>query len=120
MCTKMMLKSVNMFKKFTEHTRSSSKILVFRCAYHQGMDERVEKDKDPNGGGHVAHASPHAHHGSGVMVGLQCGAEFALGENDQGVEDLIKLAQVEDPAIVCEALVPKTASLGVGWVTVAS
>ncbi|KAG7051698.1 GNS1/SUR4 family protein, partial [Colletotrichum scovillei] len=53
---------------------------------------------------------PHAHHGTGVVVGLEGGAELALGKDDEGVEDLVELAQVEDPAVEGESLVPDSAS----------
>jgi hypothetical protein len=36
-----------------------------------GMDERVEEDEDPDGHRHVAHASPHTHHGTGMVVRLE-------------------------------------------------
>lgn len=79
------------------------------------MDKGVEEAEDPDGAGHVAHTSPHAHHGSGVVVGLQSRAVLALGQDDEGVENLVELAQVEDPAVEVEALGPQAAGLkGVG------
>lgn len=47
--------------------------------YHQSVDKGVEEAEDPDGAGHVAHTSPHAHHGSGVVVSLQSRAVLALG-----------------------------------------
>lgn len=73
------------------------------------MDERVDEDEDPDGSRHVAHAGPHAHHGAGMVVGLEGGAELPLGEDDEGIQDLVELAEVEDPAVKGEALVPEPA-----------
>lgn len=75
------------------------------------MNARVDKGEHPNGCGHVSHAGPHAHHGAGVVVGLQGGAKSALGQNDEGIEDLIELAEVEDPAVESQALIPQPASV---------
>lgn len=75
------------------------------------MDERVDQNKYPDGSRHVTHTSPHAKHGTGVMVGLQGRAEFALGEDNEGVQNFVKLAQVENPAIVVESFVPNTSHL---------
>lgn len=80
--------------------------------HHHCVDPRVDKDEHPNGWGHVAHASPHAHHGTGVVVGLERGAQLAFGQNDEGIEDLVELAEVEDPAIKGQALVPDAPRVG--------
>ena len=80
---------------------------------HEGVDEGVDEDEDPDGDGHVADARPHAEHGAGVVVRLQGGAELALGEDDEGVEDLVELAQVEDPAVVAQPFVPHASHLEV-------
>lgn len=80
-------------------------------AYHESVDKRVELDKNPDGGRHVAHARPHAQHGAGVVVGLQGRAGLALGQDDEGVEDLVELAEVKEPAVVGKALVPDAAGL---------
>lgn len=82
---------------------------------HESMDERIDQSEDPNRSRHVAHASPHAQHGASVMIGLQSRTELALGENDERVQDLVEFAQVEDPAVVVEALVPDASHLGVAW-----
>ena len=79
--------------------------------YHHGMDEGVNQDEDPDGRGHVSHTSPHAQHGTGVVVGLQGGAGLALGEDDEGIKDLVELAQVEDPAVVSQTLGPHATKL---------
>lgn len=82
-------------------------------SYHQGMNEGVHKAEDPNGRSHVADTSPHAHHSTGVMVGLQGRALLALGEDDDGVQDLVELAEVENPTVESESLVPQAASVGI-------
>jgi hypothetical protein len=46
-----------------------------------------------------------------MVIGLQSRAELSLGEDDEGVEDLVELAKIEDPAIVSQALVPETTRL---------
>lgn len=79
--------------------------------HHHGMDTRVDKGEHPDGCRHVAHTGPHAHHGAGVVVRLQGRAELALGQDDKGVEDLVELAQVEDPAVKGQALVPQSADV---------
>lgn len=76
------------------------------------MDGRVDQRKDPDRGRHVADTGPHAHHRAGVVVGLQGGALLALGQDDGGVDDLVELGQVEDPAEVGQALVPETTHVG--------
>lgn len=45
-----------------------------------------------------------------MVVGLKGRAELALGENDEGVENLVKLAEIEDPTIVSQTLIPHTAT----------
>lgn len=70
------------------------------------MDAGVDKSKHPDRCGHVAHTGPHAHHGASMVVSLQRGAKLALGQDDEGIEDFIELAQVEDPAVEGQSLVP--------------
>ena len=82
------------------------------------MDTRVDKGKHPDRGRHVAHTSPHAHHGTGVVVGLEGGAKLALGKNNESVEDLVELAQVENPAVESKTLVPETARLEAAGLTI--
>lgn len=76
------------------------------------MDSGVDEDKHPNGRRHVAHTGPHAHHGTGVVVGLESGAQLALGQDDESVENLVELAEVEDPSVESQALVPDAAHVG--------
>lgn len=78
---------------------------------HERVDERVEDGKDPDRGRHVADARPHAHHGAGMVVRLQGRAFLSLCEDDDGVEDLVELGQVEQPAEEGEARVPQTAHI---------
>lgn len=75
------------------------------------MDERVEEGEDPDGRGHVSDASPHAHHGTSVVVSLESGGPFALCEDDGGVEDFVELGEVEEEAKVGESTVPETADV---------
>lgn len=73
------------------------------------MDSRVEEDEDPDGCRHVAHTSPHGHHSTGVVVSLECRAVFALGKDNQGINNLVELADVKDPTVECQPLVPNSA-----------
>lgn len=50
-----------------------------------------------------------------MVVGLQGRALLALGQNDRGVDNLVELGQIEEPAKVSQALVPKTSSIGGVW-----
>lgn len=74
---------------------------------HDGVDERVEDDKDPDGGGLVVDAGPHGDHGTGVVVGLEEGGAAALEDDDDGIDDLVELGEVEDVAPVAERTVPE-------------
>lgn len=76
------------------------------------MNSRIDKNKHPNGRRHVAHASPHAHHGTGVVVGLERGAQLALGQDNKSIENLVKLAEIEDPSVEGQTLVPDAAHIG--------
>lgn len=82
------------------------------------MDERVDENKHPDGRGHEAHTSPHAHHGTSMVVCLQGRARLSLGEDNECVEDLVELAEVEDPAIVRQTLGPHASTLNLGRKTV--
>lgn len=61
------------------------------ATYHQGMNSRVEKNKQPDWRRHISDAGPHAKHCTGMMKRLQRGAGFALGQDDCRVQDLIEL-----------------------------
>jgi hypothetical protein len=76
------------------------------------VDERVDKDKHPDRRGHVTDASPHAQHGACVVVGLESCASLALCDNDHGVDNLVELGEVEEPAPEGKALVPEAANVG--------
>lgn len=79
------------------------------------MDEAVDEDEHPDRRAHVAHASPHAQHSAGMVVCLQSRAALALCDNDESVQDLVELAEVEDPAPEGQSLVPQSSNIsGVG------
>lgn len=84
------------------------------------MNARIDKDKHPNRRRHVAHTGPHAHHGASMVVSLESRAQTALGEDDEGVEDLVELAQVENPAVESQALVPDAAQISAAGSAIAS
>lgn len=84
------------------------------------MNEAVDEDKHPDGRAHVAHTSPHAKHCARMVVGLQSRATLALCDNDERVQDLVELAQIEDPAPESETLVPQSSNVGVIGSTVRS
>lgn len=66
---------------------------------HQGVDEGVEDDEDPDGRGHVSDAGPHAEDGAGVVVALEEGGGSSLEQDNDGVEDLVVLGQVEEVGV---------------------
>ena len=65
------------------------------------MDARVDKREHPDGRTHIAHTSPHTEHSTSMMIRLKSGASLALGQDDHGVDDLVELAQVEEPTPEC-------------------
>jgi hypothetical protein len=77
------------------------------------VNETVDEDEHPNGRAHVAHTSPHAKHRARMVVGLQGRATLALCDNDERVQDLVELAQIEDPTPESESLVPQSSNVGV-------
>lgn len=81
-------------------------------SYHKSVDEAVDEDEHPDRWAHVAHTGPHAEHGASVVVCLQSRAALALRNNDEGVQDLVKLAEVEDPAPESQSLVPQSSNVG--------
>lgn len=82
------------------------------------MDTGVDLNEHPDGWGHVTNASPHRKHSSGVVVLLESCAALSLDQNNNCVENLVKLGEVEPPAPKCEALVPHPAYIGGIWETV--
>ena len=76
--------------------------------YHHGVNGRVDQSKDPNRRRNVPNTSPHAHHSTGVVIGLQGGALLALGQDNGGVKHLVELGQVENPPQVGQSLIPQT------------
>lgn len=79
--------------------------------YHKSVDEAVDEDKHPDRRAHIAHTSPHAQHGACVVVRLQSRAALALCDNDEGVQDLVELAEVEDPTPEGQSLVPQSSNI---------
>lgn len=47
-----------------------------------------------------------------MVVGLKSCASLALCDNDHGVDNLVELRKVEEPAPECKALVPEAANIG--------
>ncbi|KAH6606657.1 hypothetical protein Trco_005810 [Trichoderma cornu-damae] len=74
-------------------------------------DELLQRVEGTDGGGDdvVDRGAPGDR---GGVFGHDGRAVLALGQDDEGVEDLVELAEVEDPAVVVEALVPHAARLG--------
>lgn len=72
------------------------------------MNTRVEEHKDEDGRAHVSNTDPHADDGSGVVVALQVTGLLSLHQDDDGVDNLVKLAEVEDPAVECESFIPQS------------
>lgn len=73
---------------------------------HESVDQGVEGNKHPDGRGCGADPGPHGQHGAGVVVSLEERRLAALGEDDEGVEDLVELGEVEEVAVVREAVAP--------------
>lgn len=71
---------------------------------HQGVDEGVEDDKDPDWGGHVSNSGPHAEDGARVVVALQQGGRSALEKDDGGIENLVVLGEVEEVSVEGQTL----------------
>lgn len=65
---------------------------------HQGVDEGVKHNKDPNWRRLVSDPGPHAHHGTGVVVALQKRAWSSFQQDDGGVDDFVELGNVEPPS----------------------
>lgn len=99
---------------------SVARVQAFRKSHHKSVDEAVDEDKHPDRRAHVAHTSPHAQHSACVVVGLQSRAALALCDNDERVQDLVELAQIEDPAPESETLVPQSSNVSVIGSTVRS
>jgi hypothetical protein len=73
------------------------------------MDSRVDEHEHPDRRAHVPDSGPHAKHGSRMMVSLESAAPLALGNDDQGINDLVELAEVEPPAPECQSFIPQAA-----------
>lgn len=75
------------------------------------MNEAVDEDKHPNRRAHIAHTSPHAQHSACVVICLQSRAALALCDNNEGVQNLVELAEVEDPTPEGQSLVPQSSDV---------
>lgn len=80
--------------------------------HHKSVDEAVDEDEHPDRRAHVAHTSPHTQHSACVVVCLQSCATLALCDNDESVQDLVELAEVEEPAPEGKSFVPQSSNIG--------
>lgn len=69
--------------------------------HHDRVNEGINQNKDPDRRRHVADASPHADHGSSMMICLQKAALLAFGDDDESINNLVELGHVEEPAVEC-------------------
>jgi len=76
------------------------------------MNCAVDENKHPDWRAHVSDAGPHAQHGACMVVRLQGRTTLALREDDQGVEDLVELADIEHPAPEGQPLIPQATNIG--------
>jgi hypothetical protein len=72
------------------------------------MDEAVHEDEHPDRRAHVSNTCPHAEHGSGMVICLQGRASFSLCQDNEGIENLIELAQVKKPSIKGQSFKPES------------
>lgn len=79
--------------------------------YHQRVNQRIDENKDPDRRRHISHTSPHAQHGTSMVIGLESRAELSLGKNDEGIQNLVELAEVENPAVESDTFGPEAAGL---------
>ena len=70
---------------------------------HQGVDEGVKDDKDPDWGGHVSDSRPHGENCARVVVALQQGGRSALEEDDGCIEDLVVFGEIEEVRVEGQA-----------------
>lgn len=73
---------------------------------HDGVDQGVENDKDPDWWRGESNSGPHGEHCTCVVVGLQKGGLLALGQDDEGVDDFVEFGEIEEEAKVGETLFP--------------
>lgn len=91
---------------------------VDTVTYHHSVNTRVDLNEHPDRWGHVAHASPHGKHSTGVVVLLEGRATLSLDQNNDGVEDLVELGEVEPPAPESKTLIPHPANICGIWETI--
>lgn len=75
---------------------------------HESMDGGVEEDEDKDWRGHEPNTCPHAHHGSGVVISLQGAALPPFCQNNRSINNLIKLAEIEQPSVKRQTLFPQS------------
>jgi hypothetical protein len=66
---------------------------------HDGVDQRVEHNKDPNRRRRISNASPHGKHGTSMVVSLEQRRLSTLGKDNNGVKNFVKLGKVKVVAI---------------------
>jgi hypothetical protein len=59
----------------------------------------------------IPDSSPHADHGTRVVVGLKKRALLSLQQDNGGVDNLVELGEVEPPSVPSERILPKTLNL---------
>lgn len=75
------------------------------------MDPRIDEDKHPDRRAHETDARPHAQHRASMVVRLERRRALALCQNDEGIDDLVELADIEDPAPESQPFVPQSAHI---------
>lgn len=79
--------------------------------YHQSVDARIDDDEHPDRRRHETNTGPSAEHGAGMMEGLEERGIFTLCEYDEGIDNLVELGQVEQPAIKGKPFIPQAAKI---------
>lgn len=75
------------------------------------MYKAVEEEEDPDRRAHILDPDKETPASSHMMVSLQGRALFALQEDDGGVDKLVKLGDVEPPAVKRQPFVPQATEL---------
>lgn len=79
-------------------------------AYHHSVNTRVQEAEEPDSWSHIAHTSPHAHHRTSMVISLQSRRSLSLGQDNNGINNLVKLGKVKEPSIESKTLIPKTST----------
>jgi hypothetical protein len=77
-------------------------------AVHDGVNERVEDNKDPNRSSLVVDTGPHSNHCTSMMISLKKRRTTTFKDDDNGINDFIKLGEVEKVSPVTKSIIPKT------------